>query len=486
MSVPPSNLFNDDTIAAVASGSGGAIAVIRVSGDRALGVCSAIFSKDLNGAEGGRFYYGMVTDDDEVVDDVVMAVFRAPRSYTGEDTVEISCHGSTYIRGRILQLLAQRGVRPARAGEFTMRALLNGKLDLVQAEAVADIISSEDRAAHAVASNQMRGGYSEQLRELREELIGLASLLELELDFGEEDVEFADRAHLQELIAHASDKVERLAGSFATGNAIKNGVGVAIVGRPNVGKSTLLNALLSDDRALVSDIAGTTRDTLEERVTIGGVAFRFIDTAGIRETDDCLELMGIERTHASVARADVVLLVVEAGMSDSETQNNIAVACAGIEVSGWQRLCVLVNKIDTLEGHSIAGDRISPHLGRPPAPAPPRCTDGDTRPDALTVIGISARRGYNLDILREWLLSGVYADGVCGGDVVVSNARHYEALTHALSALRRASDGLSSALPPDLLAQDIRDALHHLGTITGEITTDDLLGEIFSKFCIGK
>ena len=459
----------DDTIAAIATGAGGAIAVIRISGERAIDACDSLLNSS-TGRSGGRFYYRHVVDEDgRTVDDVVVSVSRAPRSYTGEDTVEISCHGSRYIQQKILELLTNRGVRLATAGEFTMRALLNGKLDLAQAEAVADVIASEGRMSHALAGNQMRGGYSKALRALRDRLVHLASLLELELDFGEEDVEFANRGDLQLLISVARDQVEHLAGSFATGNALREGVAVAIAGNPNVGKSTLLNALLGDDRAMVSDIAGTTRDTLEERIDIDGVAFRFVDTAGLRDTTDRLEQMGIERTRQAVERADVVLLVMERGASEDD----IAVLKSSAGVSARQRVCVLVNKIDADECHFVAGDRGIARFGRSPAPAPDR-------------FYISALHGFGLDDLRAWLVAGIDAQGVWNGDTVVCNARHHEALTHAGEALCRAERGLQDATPPDLLAQDIREALYHLGLITGEITTDDLLGEIFSKFCIGK
>lgn len=660
------------TIAAITTGAGGAVAVIRVSGSGALEACDAVFRgrRRLADSKGGRFCYGRVVDGEgHTVDDVVAAVFRAPHSYTGEDTVEISCHGSRYIRQRILQLLIDHGVRLAEAGEFSMRAVLNGRIDLSQAEAVADIIAAEDRAAHAVAANQMRGGYSEELRVLRGELVTLAGLLELELDFGEEDVEFADRDRLRSLMVHAREKIERLAGSFAVGNVLKHGVGVAIVGSPNVGKSTLLNALTGDDRAMVSDIAGTTRDTLEERVTIDGVTFRFIDTAGLRESDDRLEQMGMERTRAAVERADVVLVVVEAGASEEEVADAMA-------YTAGKRNCLVINKIDTTkttpggcgvavnvagmrnreaggnteagevgpvggaengivtddvgtgklglvtgnnaacrnasqdryertgevddagiravgddniarrsiaqdfgsgtgeagevgevgsvggdntacrsvsqdgdgEVGSVAGAGGEAFLGRPSAPAylntscrealqstdktagvvsaeNDAATDntgigtigaGDNAPclnmvqdcdrevagtydpaaiggidigkdrTVADVIPISALRGDGLDRLREWLRESVETAGLWGGDAVVSNARHHEALVCSAAALRRAEAGLGSSTPPDLLAQDIRDALHHLGLITGEITTDDLLSEIFSKFCIGK
>ncbi len=460
---------NDDTICAVSTGTGGAIAVIRVSGQRALEACNHILNLPLGDA-GGRFYYRNVVEcDDSTVDDVVAAVFRAPHSYTGEDTVEISCHGSRYIQQKILKLLTDRNVRLASAGEFTMRALLNGRLDLAQAEAVADVIAAESCSSHALAVNQMRGGFSHELQILREELVRLASLLELELDFGEEDVEFADRAGLQSLITNIRTKIDRLSRSFAVGNALKNGVAVAIVGSPNVGKSTLLNALVGDDRAMVSDIAGTTRDTLEERVDIDGVIFRFVDTAGLRNTEDRLEQMGIDRARAALERADVVLIVVDARASEED----IAVLYDSVTVSGEQRVCILVNKIDIEGGPFVAGDRGLTHLGRPSAPAPER-------------LFISALRGDGLDDLREWLVAGVDIQGVRNGDTVVSNARHHEALTHTSAALTRAEAGLRDSTPPDLLAQDIREALYHLGLITGEITTDTLLQEIFSHFCIGK
>lgn len=442
-----------DTIAAVATGQGGAIAVIRVSGEAAVSACEGLVSRDLVTA---GVYYGRIKG----VDDVVATVFRAPRSYTGEDVVEISCHGSRYIQQQILQLLISQGVRLASAGEFTMRALMNGKLDLAQAEAVADLIAAEDRASHDVAQKQLRGGFSEELQLLRADLVRLASLLELELDFGEEDVEFADRGELGAILDATLNKIERLRSSFAAGNAMKNGIAVAIVGRPNVGKSTLLNALLGDDRAIVSDVAGTTRDTLEESVVIDGVRFRFVDTAGLRETVDPLERLGINRTRAAIERANVILNVTEADFEPLD-----------VVPKEGQRMCVVVNKADL-------------------APVPDNCHSEERearRGIPLPVrtayrLKVSALHDTGLDALRAWLTAGITHDD----GIVVSSARHHEALTHAAEALTRARTSLQSGLTPDLLAQDTREALHHLGLITGEVTTDDLLTTIFSKFCIGK
>ncbi len=450
---------HDETIAAIATGVGGAISVIRVSGDRALGACDAIFRGKIHLAEseGGRFHYGRIADErGATVDDVVVSVFRAPHSYTGEDVVEISCHGSRYVQQKIIQLLIDQGIRPAGAGEFSMRAVMNGKLDLAQVEAVADLIASENRASHAVAINQMRGRYSSELQVMRSELVTLASLLELELDFGQEDVEFADRTRLSSLTAGLMAKIEQMSQSFVVGNVLKNGVAVAIVGSPNVGKSTLLNALLGDDRAMVSDIAGTTRDTLEEYLDIDGVRFRFIDTAGLRETDDRLEQMGMERTRASIERADMVLLMVEACATDDE----IAAIWASLGDLNNKRVCVVANKIDMGEMAAI---------------------------ENRDMIPISALHGDGLDRLSKWLLSGVDVAGAYNGEVLVTSARHHESLERAGEALRRVEQKLSEGgIPADLLSQDIREALYNLGSITGEITTDDLLGEIFSKFCIGK
>ena len=416
-----------DTIVAPATAAGGAIAVIRISGGEAFAVCDRIFRgrRPLAEADGYTVHYGTIAEGDRVIDDVLAAVFRAPHSYTGENSVEISCHGSSYIISEILRLLIAAGGRMAQPGEFTIRAYLAGKLDLSQAEAVADMIASSSRAAHALASTQMRGGYSEELESLREKLLNLTSLLELELDFSEEDVEFADRTALRATMQRIAAEIDRLRSSFALGNAIREGVAVAIAGAPNVGKSTLLNRLLNEERAMVSEIAGTTRDVIEECANIGGVLFRFLDTAGIRPTDDRLEQMGIQRTMSSIERSHVV------------------------------------NKTDK-------------------APAAWRLPEG--------VVGISAKHGEGIDALCDALRESVDTEALYHGDPVVSNSRHYEALSAAREALGQALDGLAHGLPTDLLSEEIRQVITHLGAITGRgaIAPDEILQNIFSKFCIGK
>lgn len=458
-----------DTIVAPATAPGGALAVIRVSGTEALQVCDRIFRgrTPLADTPGNRFRYGRIVEGDRVVDDVVASVFRAPHSYTGEDSVEISCHGSSYIVGEILRLLIAAGARMAEPGEFTIRAYLGGRIDLSQAEAVADLIASSSRAAHAMASTQMRGGYSEELEALRDRLLQLTSLLELELDFSEEDVEFADREELRATMLRIGEEIERLRGSFALGNAIKEGIAVAIVGAPNVGKSTLLNRLLNEERAMVSEIAGTTRDVIEESIDIGGVRFRFLDTAGIRATDDRLERMGIERTLESLRRARIILHLVDAAQV-AGTGHCPDLAQAVREEFGeeytpgeGQRILTVVNKTDTVpEGFSV--------------------------PEGA--IGISARQGEGIDAVCKALSKAVDTEALYHGDAVVSNSRHYEALSGAREALLRAMEGLDEGLPGDLLSEDIRDVIRHLGSITGRgaIAPDEVLENIFSKFCIGK
>lgn len=443
----------NDTIVAPATAAGGAIAVVRMSGPAALTICDAVFSgtRRIGDAAGYTVRYGTIADGARVLDDVLVAVFRAPHSYTGEDTVEISCHGSRYIVRELLALLVRRGARMATPGEFTSRAFLGGKLDLSQAEAVADLIASGSRASHALATEQMRGGYSAELEALRGELLRLTSLLELELDFGEEEVEFADRAELRAAMERIGAKIDRLTGSFALGNAIKEGVAVAIVGRPNVGKSTLLNRLLNEERALVSEIPGTTRDTIEATLNLDGILYRFIDTAGLRTTDDTVERMGIERAYASIARAQIVLHVIDADDPVAEP----------LELRPDQCRILIANKID----------RIDPTASLSPLP------DG--------ALPLSAREGRGMETLLERLRTAVDTSTLDDGETIVSNSRHYEALRHARTALDAALDGFET-LPSDLLSEEIRQAIYHLGTITGEITNDEVLGQIFSKFCIGK
>lgn len=440
---------NRDIIVAPATALGGAIAVIRMSGEGSVECCGRLFSgrKPLVKAKSHTIHYGTICDGERVVDDVVVAVFRAPYSYTGEESVEISIHGSRYIASEVLRLLCAQGARMAEAGEFSQRALAAGRIDLSQAEAVADLIAAESRAAHAVAATQMRGGYSALLDELREELLNITTLLELELDFSEEDVEFADRAKLRSMLSKTNDAVVRLMESFKVGNAIREGVAVAIVGRPNVGKSTLLNRLVGDDRAMVSDIAGTTRDTIEESVVIDDIRFRFVDTAGLHDTDDKLEKMGIERTEKAIQKAQIVLYMTEPTQSELDLP----------ELSNEQTLLLVVNKIDTSSERAVE--------------------------DAIY---ISAREGVGVDELRKALRATVDTEGLYRGDVVVSNLRHYEALSHAHRDMLAAISALDSGISEELLAEDIRSAITALAEITGRITSDDVLRNVFSRFCIGK
>ena len=436
-------------IVAPATALGGAIAVIRMSGEGSVALCDRIFKgrKPLSEAKSHTIHYGTICDGERVVDDVVVAVFRAPHSYTGEESVEISIHGSRYIASEVIRLLCEQGAEMASAGEFSQRALAAGRIDLSQAEAVADLIAAESRAAHAVAATQMRGGYSALLDELREELLNITSLLELELDFSEEDVEFADRAKLRAMLEKTDAAVLRLMESFKVGNAIREGVAVAIVGRPNVGKSTLLNRLVGDDRAMVSDIAGTTRDTIEESVVIDDIRFRFVDTAGLHDTDDKLEKMGIERTERAIRQAQIVLYMTEPSQSELDLP----------ELDDEQTLLLVVNKIDTSSERSVEG-----------------------------AIYISAREGEGVDELRQALRATVDTEGLYRGEVVVSNLRHFEALSRAHRDMMQAIAALDYGISEELLAEDIRSAITALAEITGRITNDDILKNIFSHFCIGK
>lgn len=442
-------MFDHEVIAAVATATGGAIAVIRVSGSGAVECCDRIFkgSKPLSEALPNTVHYGYIMDGGRTVDDVLATVFRAPHSYTGEDSVEISIHGSAYIASEVMSLLLRNGARAARAGEFSARAFAAGKLDLSQAEAVADIIAAGSRAELAMASSQMRGGYSQTLRELRGRLLEITSLLELELDFSEEDVEFADRKKLGTMLSETEGIVSRLAESFRTGNAIRNGIRVAIVGAPNVGKSTLLNRLLEDDRAMVSEVAGTTRDTIEEEMTIDDIRFRFVDTAGLRSSDDRLERMGMERTRRAIESAQIVIRMVEPEVKE----------IGPLPESEGKREIIVVNKIDRSGERNI--------------------------PDAIY---ISAREGVGIDKLCRALRSTVDTDGVYRGEAVVSNIRHYDALQRARESIVKAQDGLAGGISSELLSEELRMATDALGEITGEITSDEILQNIFSKFCIGK
>lgn len=455
----------EDTIVALATAAGvGALGILRISGKEAFSIFHKVFSKDLRNADGYSLHYGRVLDGDETVDDVLVSVFRGPKSFTGEDTIELSCHGSPYIQSRILQLLLEGGCRLAEPGEFSMRAFAHGKMDLSQAEAIADLIASSTKAAHKLAMNQMRGNFSRKINDLRERLIHFASLIELELDFGEEDVEFADRKDLKKLVTEIRVIVSDLMASFAAGNAIKNGVPVAILGAPNMGKSTLLNALLDDDRAIVSAIAGTTRDTIEDETVIDGIRFRFIDTAGIRETTDEIESIGISKAWEKATKASILVYMVDATESDTA---DIEAAIAEIreKIGDETTLILVANKVDK------ASDIESVKLKFAPL---------------ANIHLLSASTGHGLDALKAEFVKASKAINIEGSDVVVSNARHYDALAKTDDALDGVLHGLSGGITGDFLATDIRRALFHLGEITGEITTDDLLGNIFSKFCIGK
>lgn len=541
-------LHDHDTIVAPATPTGGAIAVVRVSGSGAIETVERIFRgrRPLSEAAGYTLHRGTISDGARLIDDVLVSLFRAPHSYTGEDSVEISCHGSAYVVSEILRLLLDAGARMATPGEFTLRAFLAGKLDLAQAEAVVDLIASSSRAAHTLAAGQLRGGFSKRLDHLRGELLHLASLLELELDFSEEDVEFADRRKLRCTMEEILSEILRLRGSFALGSALKEGIPVAIVGAPNVGKSTLLNRLLNEDRAMVSEIAGTTRDLIEEQTVIDGVRFRFIDTAGIRATDDRLERMGIERTRAGIARARIVVRLVdattlapadsartEAAANPPHTHSATAAgdntAAAGTHVNAAAEDIAAATTpgtqanaaADNIASTAAPGTNDTPAAGSQTAPeGTTAATARDAHEDGATlrlpepeftlrpeqrlltvvnkldmrpgvtlpegVIGISAKRGEGIDLLRHRLREQVDTAALEQGDTVVSNGRHYEALTAAERALEEALRGCDAMLTADLLSEEIRQVIFHLGTITGQITTDEILGNIFSKFCIGK
>lgn len=445
-------LDTDSTIVAPSTAPGGAVMVIRLSGPRAIDIADRLFrgKQPLVECDGYTLHYGRVVDDEgRVVDDVVVALFRAPHSYTGDDTVEITLHGSEYITSEVMRLAINYGATMAMPGEFTRRAFLAGKMDLSRAEAVADVIASDSMWSHNVASTQMRGGYSDRLASLREELLRLCSLLELELDFSEEDVEFADRTSLRNTLDNIGSQIEQLTSSFALGKVLKDGVNVAIVGEPNVGKSTLLNALVEEDRAMVSDIAGTTRDTIEATTIISGVRYRFVDTAGIHATADTLEQMGIDRTHRAIANASIIIHLTAADNPSFDA----------LECGDAQRCIRVVNKIDAV--------------------SEPLNLDQD-------ILCISAKRGIGIEELRHRLAATVDTSTLGTGSVVVSNMRHYAALREAYSALSSALTAMDSGLPSDLLSEDIRRVVHHLGEITGEITSDDILHSIFSHFCIGK
>ena len=461
------------TICALATPGHGAISVIRVSGPAAIDIVESIFKpategKLLQKQDPNTIHLGTIQSEGEVVDEVLLSLFKAPHSYTGEDSVEISCHGSPYIQQKILELLVAHGATPAKAGEFTQRAFLNGKMDLSQAEAVADLIAAESEGAHRVALQQLRGGFSDKLKSLRKQLLHFISMIELELDFSEEDVEFADRSQLTALVHEIRTLIDELIQSFQLGNVLKNGVPVAIIGRPNVGKSTLLNALLKEERAIVSDIEGTTRDSIEDTINLEGITFRFIDTAGIRETADTIENLGIRRTYQKIEQASVVMLLVEAGDAPMLILRSLEAIRQQIEGAGKQMVVVL-NKADQVSDKKLK-----------------ELEKGVILEQNEKLISISAEKEEHIDKLSALLIEIVSLGSLKHQDVVISNIRHLNALKSASEGLSRVSEGLSSALPSDLLAQDIREVLHFLGEITGEVTTDEILGNIFKNFCIGK
>ena len=445
-----------DTICALATATGGAIGIIRISGPKSLEILSHVFTKDISNAQPNTIHYGNIKDVNEVVDEVLVSVFRAPRSYTGEDSVEISCHGSRYILNKVLALLIANGCRQAGPGEFTQRAYLNGKMDLSQAEAVADLIASTNQATHQIAMSQLRGHFSSKLAQLREQLLKLTSLLELELDFSDhEDLEFADRSELLELAKTIDNHINRLAYSFQTGQALKQGIPVAIVGKTNVGKSTLLNRLLKDDRAIVSDVHGTTRDTIEDTIDINGITFRFIDTAGIRQTQDEVEQIGITRTYAAIDKARIVLWLIDAEPSTEEI-NDV------LQRTENKKLIVIKNKADKADNNSYNSLK-------------------------LPFITISAKFGTGIDELEQAIYEAADIPALTENDIIVTNARHYDALVRAHDSIQRVIDGLQIQLSGDLLCEDLRQALDTLAEITGgQITPNEVLGNIFKNFCIGK
>lgn len=459
-----------EVICAISTPPGmGAIAVIRLSGEGSIALVDRIFmspsGKKLSEAAANTVHFGQIFAGDELLDEVLVTVFRAPHSFTGEESVEISCHGSVYIQQRIMELLLGEGARMAKAGEFTRRAFRNGKFDLSQAEAVADLVASSSRASHRVAMNQMRGGFARKLALLRDKLLQFASLIELELDFSEEDVEFASREKLYELTSEIEQEIQNLVDSFRLGNAIKNGIPVAIIGETNVGKSTLLNLLLNEEKAIVSEIHGTTRDVIEDTMNIGGVTFRFIDTAGIRQTTDAIETLGIERTFRKIEQASIVLWMIDLTTPREQIES---VAPSILSRLHDKQVIILFNKTDLIpEEVGAKFETLFPLL----------------KADRLF---ISAKQRYHTDQLQELLVKAAAIPSIGEDDVIVTNLRHYESLNSALSAIRRVKEGIEKGITHDFLSQDIRECMFYLGEITGQISTEELLGNIFSKFCIGK
>ena len=447
----------NETICALATAPGGALGIIRVSGPQSLEILSRIFTKNLSEAQPNTIHYGHIKDEVEIIDEVMVSIFRAPHSYTGEDCAEISCHGSRYILNKVLELLVQQGCRMAEPGEYTMRAYLNGKLDLSQAEAVADLIASSNQATHHLAMSQLRGHFSSELAQLRAQLLKLTSLLELELDFSDhEDLEFADRTELDKLAKNINKHISKLIHSFETGQALKQGVPVAIIGKTNVGKSTLLNRLLKDDRAIVSNVHGTTRDTIEDTIDIKGVTFRFIDTAGIRQTTDEVEKIGIGRTYSAMEKARIILWIIDEKPTNEEI-NEIT------HHTGNKKVIIVRNKSDLSESNAL--------------------TIAD-----FPIISISAKFGTNIDALETVIYEAADIPTLADSDIIVTNARHYDALTRAQESLSRVISSLQAQVPGDLVAEDLRQVLSELSEITGEgqITPNEVLGNIFKNFCVGK
>lgn len=463
---------HNDTICAVATASGGAIGIIRVSGTEAIRITDKIFrpvdkhSTPLDKRDANTINFGFIRNGkDEIIDEVLVSIFRAPHSYTGEDSVEISCHGSSYVLQQVMSLLIENGCRSAGPGEYTQRAFLNGKMDLSQAEAVADLIKSTSAATHRMAMNQMRGGFSRELSTLRDKLLKLTSLMELELDFSDhEELEFADRNELKQIALQVKSKISGLASSFNLGNAIKNGIPVAIIGETNAGKSTLLNTLVGEDRAIVSDIHGTTRDVIEDTVNINGTVFRFIDTAGIRDTTDTIERLGIDLTFKKINQADIIIWMVDA----TEKSDRIKEISEKLyPLCNDKQLIVAYNKTDITNQ--------------------PVCTEIEKIPPHAHQIRISAKFGTNIDKLKQMLLTFANVPEISQSDIIITNTRHYEALIRSLEAVNRVIDGINENIPSDLVAQDLRECLSHLAEITGgEITSEETLQNIFKHFCIGK
>ncbi len=466
--------FDNDTICAISTPHGmGAIAVIRVSGSHAFDAVTSVFQRNgkkmpIEDIISHKAFYGYIIYKSEMLDEVLVTFFKSPHSFTGEDSAEISVHGSVYVQQRLLQVLIAQGCRMAEAGEFTRRAFVNRKFDLAQAEAIADLIESESEAAHRVAVNQLKGGFSKELQMMRSKLLEMTSLIELELDFSEEDVEFADRSQLKALLHETLAHVDKLKDSFRLGNAIKNGIPVAIVGQTNTGKSTLLNALLGEDRAIVSDIAGTTRDTIEETLNINGILYRFIDTAGLRNTDETIEKIGIERSYRKIQEATIVIGMLDATKDYESTLSAAKEILSKVDLE-HQQLILCINKVDTLDdqGEALLG-----------------LLRQDLDDDDILVICLSAKSRFGLSDLYNTLKH--YQPLSYPDATLVTNVRHYEALLHAAESLKQVQQGLELNIHTDLISQDLRQALHYLGSITGEITTDEVLGSIFSRFCIGK